>query len=330
MIQSKLIIEIVMNAIKLSLVALTSITTAHNAYSLEWDQFSGELLFATLYTHSDSNLYTEGNPNLGEDQNRGDDGDQVIVTPLGILNFDFGEDRDHRLYMGTSRDDLSVGTLAFEFGYQTKLDSGTTFDLAYLPTVIPGEVWSNPYDFDNARVKTDVNGGAVRMKLSNISQSNLSLDMAYAYAEVDEDHVPYELLERDSQAYYIKAQYLSMLNVQSGINYGLSYTFHDAEGKANQHNRYALEASYFFVSSSYGLAITGNYAHSDYRTDSPVFNKTRADNSYKLFVAYEYKDLGSWDNWSVATFMGTRKNNSNIDFFTHREWLLSVSLNYTF
>lgn len=319
-----------MNAIKLSLIALTSVATVNNAHAVEWDQFSGEILFATLYTHSDSNLYTEGNPNLGEDSNRGDDGDKAIFTPLGILNFDFGEDRDHRLYMGTSRDDLSVGTLAFEFGYQKQLDSGTTFDLAYLPTVIPGEVWTNPYDVNESRQKTDVDGGAVRMKLSNLAQTNISLDMAYAYADVEEDHVPDELLERDSKAYFIKAQYLSMLSPQSGINYGLSYTFHDAEGKANQHNRYAVEASYFFVSSSYALAVTGNYAHSDYRADNPIFDRTRSDNSYRLFIAYEYKDLGSWENWSVATFTGTRKNDSNIDFFTHREWLLSASLNYAF
>ncbi|WP_210468515.1 DUF2860 family protein [Vibrio crassostreae] len=319
-----------MNAIKLSLMALTSIATISNTHAVEWDQFSGEVLFVTLYTHSDSNLYTEGNPNLGEGSNRGDDGDKTIFTPLGILNFDFGEDRDHRLYMGTSRDDLSVGTLAFEFGYQKQLNSGTTFDLAYLPTVVPGEVWTNPYDMTQSRQTTDVDGGAVRLKLSNLAQTNFSLDMAYAYADVDEDHVTDTLLERDSQAYFIKAQYLSMLSLQSGINYGLSYIFHDADGKANQHNRYAFEGSYFFTSSTYGLAITGNYVHSDYRTENPIFDRTRSDNSYKLFVAYEYKDLGSWDNWSVATFMGTRKNESNIEFFTHREWLLSASINYAF
>ncbi|MCG9542213.1 DUF2860 domain-containing protein [Vibrio sp. Isolate33] len=319
-----------MNAIKLSLISLISVATVNNAYAVEWDQFSGEILFATLYTHSDSNLYTEGNPNLGEDSNRGDNGDKTLLFPLGIVNFDFGEDRAHRLYMGTSRDDLSVGTLAFEFGYQKQLDSGTTFDLAYLPTVIPGEVWTNPYNMDETRQKTDVDGGAIRVKLSNLAQTNISLDMAYAFADVEEDHVPDELLERDSKAYFIKAQYLSMLSPQSGINYGVSYTFHDAEGKANQHNRYAVEASYFFVSSTCALAVTGNYAHSDYRADNPVFERSRADNSYKLFIAYEYKDLGSWENWSVATFTGTRKNESNIDFFTHREWLLSASLNYAF
>ncbi|MEZ8376290.1 DUF2860 domain-containing protein [Vibrio cyclitrophicus] len=322
-----------MNATKMSLIALTAILTASvtaTVHAVEWDQLSGEILFATLYTHSDSNLYTEGNPNLGKKSNRGDYGDKAIFTPLGNLNFDFGADRTHRLYVGTSRDDLSVGTLAFEFGYQKQLDSGTTVDVAYLPTVIPGEVWTNPYEIDESRTKTDVDGGAVRMKLSNLSQTNISLDMAYAYADVEEDNVPSQLLERDSQAYFIKAQYLSMLSRQSGINYGLSYTFHDADGKTNQHNRYGIEASYFFVSSSYAVAITGNYAHSDYRADNPIFDQSRTDNSYRLFIAYEYKDLGSWENWSIATFTGTRKNHSNIDFFTHREWLVSASLNYAF
>ncbi|MBY7729824.1 hypothetical protein JHW46_05575 [Vibrio splendidus] len=55
-----------MNATKLSLIAPTSIATVNNTYVLKWDQLGGEILFATLYTHADSNLYTEGNPNLGE------------------------------------------------------------------------------------------------------------------------------------------------------------------------------------------------------------------------------------------------------------------------
>eukprot|EP00481_Brizalina_sp_1-RS-2013_P002225 TRINITY_DN5853_c0_g1_i1.p1 TRINITY_DN5853_c0_g1~~TRINITY_DN5853_c0_g1_i1.p1 ORF type:complete len:186 (-),score=22.07 TRINITY_DN5853_c0_g1_i1:165-722(-) len=180
-----------------------------------------------------------------------------------------------------------------------------------------------------SRTKTDVDGGAVRMKLSNLSQTNISLDMAYAYADVEEDNVPSQLLERDSQAYFIKAQYLSMLSRQSGINYGLSYTFHDAYGKANQHNRYGIEASYFFVSSSYAVAITGNYAHSDYPADNPIFDQSRTDNSYRLFIAYEYKDLGSWENWSIATFTGTRKNHSNIDFLHIENGYVSF-LNYAF
>lgn len=66
----------------------------------------------------------------------------VLLFPLDIVIFDFGEDRDHRLYMHTSRDGLSGDTLVFYFGCQT-------IQLRYhrlsgLPTVISDEVWTTP------------------------------------------------------------------------------------------------------------------------------------------------------------------------------------------
>ncbi|MDL5027207.1 hypothetical protein QR676_08205 [Vibrio sp. TMPB1044] len=74
-----------------------SLETEHCTYSVEWDEFSGEILFGTLCAHSDSHC--------------GDS--HTLLFPLGIVNFDFGKGRDQRLYMGTSRDGLSGGTLVF-------------------------------------------------------------------------------------------------------------------------------------------------------------------------------------------------------------------------
>lgn len=309
---------------------LACLLGSNSVYALDWSRVSGELLFASIYTHSDSNLYTQGNPNLEDPTSRNDNGDKFIATPLGNINYALDDAQSHRLYIGTSRDDLAVGTLAFELGYQRQLDSGTTFDLAYLPTVLPSEVWADPYTMNQAREKTDVDGDAFRLKLSNISSSLFSLDMAYARADIENDQVTEDVLKRDSKAYYIKGQYLSMLDTRSGINYGLSYTLHNAEGKANSHNKYSAEASYFFQSSKYAFALTGTYTHRAYKALNPIFNRTQSDNAYRLFFAYEYKDLPNWDNWSVSTFAGTTKNNSNIEFFDSREWLLSLSLNYAF
>lgn len=74
--------EIIKSYVDFNVHNYASLATEHCTYSVEWVEFSGEVLFGTLCACSDSN--------------RGDS--HILVFPLGIVNVDFGEDRAHRLY----------------------------------------------------------------------------------------------------------------------------------------------------------------------------------------------------------------------------------------
>ncbi|MBY6185354.1 DUF2860 domain-containing protein [Marinobacter hydrocarbonoclasticus] len=305
-------------------------TLSTTAFAFDASRLSGELFIGTGYFSTNSNLSTESDARLTDLNRKGSSNDEVMVMPLGSVSYDLGQQRNHRVYLGTSRDDLAVGDLAFEIGYQYDFANGTQLDIAFLPTVMSGEVWANPYDTTNARTKEDIEGYAYRVKLNNLMNTGFSLDMAYATSEVDNERIEHQSLHRDSDTYYMKASYRSMLTPASGLVTAIAYTHHDAEGKAATYDQYKAEVTYFMQSNAHSLALTGSYAYREYDAINPIFNKERQDDSYKLFLAYEKSNFMGWDNWSLVSFTGAKITSSNINFYESDEYLASIGLNYKF
>ncbi|MBY5945130.1 DUF2860 domain-containing protein [Photobacterium rosenbergii] len=308
--------------------ALTGFSTM--TFANETSRLSGEIIVTSGYISTNSNLSTDGNARLNDLNSKGSHTDDFIVAPLGSLTYRLGDDNNQRVYLGTSRDDLAVGDLAFEVGYQYDFANGTQLDAAFLPTVVSGEVWANPYQTGSNRQKTDIEGHAFRVKLNNINNSGMSLDMAYATAEVDDEQVTEQALRRDHDTYYIKGSHTTMFSNRSGLVSSVSYTHRDAKGKAETFDQYKAEVTYFTSVDAHSLALTGGYAYRDYEGNNPIFNKERTDNRYKVFLAYEYADFAGWENWSLVSLAGANFNTSNIDFYESEEYLMTVGMSYQF
>ncbi|HAS6236938.1 TPA: DUF2860 domain-containing protein [Vibrio vulnificus] len=317
-----------MNKTVLSVFALLPISIA-SANAFETSRFSGEFSLNSGFSSTNSNLITQGSEQINH-LGKGETSDNIFVAPLGSLYYALTEQKNQRVYLGTSRDDLAVGTLAFELGYQYDYQNGTKLDIAYLPTVLADEVWANPYLTGQKRETTDRQGNAYRLKLSNLWNSGVSLDMAYATAEIDNESIGYAELQRDSDSYFIKGQYRTMLNRNAGYITAFSYTHHDAAGDAASFNSYKAELSYFYLESNYRLSLTGSYELKEYSAENPIFAQTRSDDVYRLFLGYEYDSIPSWDNWSIISFVGTTINDSNINFYKSDSLLMSVGVNYKF
>ncbi|MBY6095288.1 DUF2860 family protein [Ferrimonas balearica] len=315
-----------LSVVSLSLASVFSASTL----AFDADRLSGELILATGYHSTNSVLSTEGDAKINDLNSNGSHTNDFIVMPLGSISYDLGTQRNHRVYLGTSRDDLAVGDLAFEIGYQYDFANGTQIDIAFLPTVMSGEVWSNPYDTESARTKEDVDGHAYRLKVVNIMNTGLSLDMAYAKSEVDNEGIEYQALHRDSDTYYIKTSYQTMVNQYSGIIASFAYTHRDAEGKAETYDQYKTEATYFMQLDAHSLALTASYAYREYDAINPIFDKVREDDRYKLFLSYEYANFMGWQNWNLVSFAGVNSTVSNINFYESDEYLSTIGLSYRF
>lgn len=308
-------------------------TIATGAYAFDSSRISGEIILGTGYMSTNSNLSTKSDANLTSRDNKGSHNDEFFAMPLGSIAYDLGAERNQRVYLGTSRDDLAVGDLAFEIGYQYDMQNGTQIDVAYLPTVVSGEVWANPYAVGH-RSETDVEGDAFRLKLSNIVGSGFSLDMAYATTEVDNEQINSdgkrsELL-RDSDMYYLKGSYDMYFAPNMGLTTSLGYLHNDADGSAETFDQYELEVTYFVSINAHTLALTSSYAYRDYDGHNPIYSKTRSDNRHKFFAAYEYAHIAGLENWNLVSFAGVNYNDSNISFYKSEEYLASVGVSYKF
>ncbi|RJG47536.1 DUF2860 family protein [Motilimonas pumila] len=296
----------------------------------EAPRLSGEIMFSSAYLSSNSQLHTRGDSQLNNLNSHASQHDEWLIVPLGNITYELGDSRRQRVYLGTSNDDLAIGNLAFELGYQYDFDNGTQIDVSLLPTVVSGEKWANPYQESGMRSKQDVSGIAYRMQLHNLVNTGLTLDMAYANAEYDNDQVQHQSLLRDHDLYYIKASYPLMSCAQSSLVAAIAYTHKDAKGKAQSYDQYKAELSYYWLKNAHSLAVTGGIEQRDYDAIHPIFERTREDKQYSLFVAYQYANVFGWDNWNLVSFNGVKANDSNINFYEKQEYLTSIGLSYNF
>lgn len=300
--------------------------------------FSGELSFNVGYTSSTSNFNTPGDKTIDSLSHQPSSDNGFIAAPLGNLAYTFGVPLNQQFYVGTSREDLAVGTLALEVGYKHKLGSGTVVDISYLPTIMSGKTWEDPYLVGEKRSTTEETGHAYRLKLSNLFGSGLSIDTAYANKDVEDEasgtsqlnSAEANRLRRDAQSYYIKGSYRFPLSRTAFIQPSMTFIKTDAKGEANSLNSVGGEISYFKIMNRHQLALTAGYTTRSYDEENPLYNKTREDGEWSLFAAYEYKQFMGWQNWSLIGLAGYGSNQANINFYDTQESLVSAGINYRF
>ena len=299
--------------------------------------FGGEISLNTGYMSSTSNFNTDDEDAINNLDSEGNSSGEALVAPLGEVNYTFGENLNHQVYFGTSREDIAVGNFSLELGYKYEFASGMVVDASFLPTVVSGETWSDPYALGTSREITDESGNAFRLKLNSIAGSDFSLDMAYATSEIDDEQSgaglsaeDQEKLQRDGNIWMVKGEYKYMLNQTSAIMSSLSYKQRSSDGEAMSYKGYGAEVTYFKIMERHQFAVTAGYETRSYDALNPLFNETRSDNELSLFAAYEYDRFMGWEDVSFISFAGYGDSSSNIDFYSESEMMLSVGINYNF
>ncbi|MGM0766694.1 MAG: DUF2860 domain-containing protein [Pseudomonadota bacterium] len=291
---------------------------------------SGEISINAVVISSTSNFNVDGDATINSLDNKAQSEPDVLIAPLGNVAYTFGEKLEQQIYFGTTREDIAVGTLAVQLGYNHKLSSGTVVDVSFLPTVISGETWQNPYQLNTARKETDVTGNAYRLQLKSISGSGFSVDLAYATSDVEDDLNAGTDLARDANTYYAKGSYRFTVSPTSFVTPSAIYIQHDADGSASSFESYGAEVSWVNLLGRQSLVLTAGFASRDYDSASALFNKKRSDDKFSLFAAYEYAEFMGWKDWSFISFARYGDTQSNLTFYDESSYLFAVGLDYKF
>lgn len=325
---------------RLSLLAFSLIASCAQAQLADHSGFSGELALSAGFASTTSNLNTNGDKVI-TDVNQGAAEDSGgLVLPLGVLAYTFGADKDKQVYAGTSREDIAVGTLVLEVGYKQELSSGTIVDASFLPTVMSGETWADPFLTNQERQTTDEKGNAFRLKFNNIMGSRFSLDTVYGSRDIDNELSGSSLtsltseernaLQRDAKTFYIKGDFRQPISRTSFLKPSITYINTDADGDANSLSSVGGELTYLRIFDRHQLALTAGYTSRSFDGTNPIYNKVRDEDEWSLFAAYEYKNFMGWQNWSLISLSGYTESDSNIDFYDTKQYLFTVGMNYKF
>lgn len=296
--------------------------------------FSGELALNGVYLDVQSNLDTKAEATWQQGQTN--QYSASALFPLGNLQYHFGSQANHQLFVGTSRADIAVGSLALEAGYQYQFANGMQWSLAILPTVLEGKVWQDPFKLSGARTETNESGTAYRTQIKKIAGSNLSLDLAYGSSKVEQENSGSELsadqalLARSGDVYYAKADYMIPLQRNLLLFPAFKYIQNQADGDAMKNRGVGGELTALLFLGRHQIAATLGYMQHQYQEQHPRFTATRSDQRYKSFIAYEYTQLMQVERLSLVAFAGYDTTASNLDFYDQRQLMTSVGVNWRF
>ncbi|WP_210447795.1 DUF2860 domain-containing protein [Vibrio crassostreae] len=301
--------------------------------------FSGNFSVLAGFYSDSSNLSTEQDSNQATNTEEGNSEKQGLLGFLGTVQYTFGESLTHQVYAGTTREDIATGTIAFEIGYRHQLLGGTILDFSVLPTLISGKAWSDPYAVGVNRNETDVKGNVGRLQLTNIGGTAFQTDFAIGESDVDDELSGTQslsaqdaaLLDRERTYVYAKAGYRFILPNQTGLLVPSMVYFHaDAEGDALSFDSYGIELNYAKRIGRHGFVVTLDASDRQYDEANPIYGKTREENEYGAFLAYEFGGLMGYEDWSFISLLGLRSIDSNIDFYNSEQVLASVGVDYKF
>ncbi|MFA0000096.1 DUF2860 family protein [Vibrio lentus] len=305
--------------------------------------FSGNMTFLTGFTANSSNLDVgQSNHQSQTDlMSSGATEANGMVAILGSMQYTFGALNHKQIFLGTSRDDIITGTLAFEVGYRQQLESGMVIDFSILPILISGEVWDDPYAVDSMREETDLTGNVVRMQLSKMMGTNFNIDMAFGESDVKKENTGLKgldltdeeraLMTREREYFYLKSGYQYFLIDGSGIlTPSINVFSSNSEGNALSFLSVGAEINLAKRFGNHGLAFTINAAKRDYDKENPIFNKTREDKDFGAFIAYEYANIFDAKNWSLVSLLGAKTTTSNIEYYQSSQYVVSVGVDYKF
>ncbi|CAK3525267.1 DUF2860 domain-containing protein [Vibrio crassostreae] len=301
--------------------------------------FSGNFSVLAGFYSDSSNLSTEQDSNQATNIEEGNSEKQGLLGFLGTVQYTFGESLTHQVYAGTTREDIATGTIAFEIGYRHQLLGGTILDFSVLPTLISGKAWSDPYAVGVNRNETDVKGNVGRLQLTNIGGTAFQTDFAIGESDVDDELSGTQslsaqdaaLLDRERTYVYAKAGYRFILPNQTGLLVpSMVYFNSDAEGGALSFDSYGIELNYAKRIGRHGFVVTLDASDRQYDEANPIYGKTREENEYGAFLAYEFGGFMGYEDWSFITLLGLRTIDSNIDFYNSEQVLASVGVDYKF
>lgn len=301
--------------------------------------WGGELAVTGVFIRKQSQFDTDDDNQVTADlDNSGQQTESGLPLPLGRLDYTL-EGLKTQYFLGNSRDNVSKGQIAIEFGVTHQFDDSSQLTAAYFPRLpISGETWKDPYLQLQPRVETMERAQGGRLTWENIAGTLLIAEYAFAVNRIDEeasgsslaflDDAERALLNRD--AFLQRVSIDSRLPLAPGVMLkpGVFYTLADAAGEANSFDQYGLRLQSIYRKDRHFLTATLTYSRLSGTVTNPVFGTRQADDSMSLFALYSYAEPFGWKNWNLLGIGFWQQNDSTINFYDSDTLGLGVGLGY--
>lgn len=322
---------------KLIAVSITLALSSHAMAEEVETGFGGEIGLGISYFSQDGNLNTANDTQLNNPEQTL--GAEAELNPeiIGELNYTFGQEGNHQVFISTNNEETISADLAVELGYRTGFSDDSTLSVSYLTALAADETWANPYLVNQKREVTEVSSSGFRLEYDNIAGSGFGFEGLYYSEDVDSERsgeglaVDTNLLQRSGSGFELGFEYEMQLTNDSTLTPRLNYGSFSADGDAFSNTTIGGELTYLKVMGDHALGLQGFYNNVAFDGANPLFDdKKRTDSEYGFGALYQYQGFMGWEDVSLLGLASYEAGDSDINFYDVNEYQLGAAVSYSF
>ncbi len=324
--------------------ACTSATAFAQAPIPEVEGWSGYLMMGAAHTEVKSNTVV-GNDLIdgGDDTIASIDGsprsrsDNHLLAG-GELKYTFAN--KNQLFLGGSLEDRLTMDYATQLGWRKQTDNGT-FQLGYLFSGIPMELWEDPYLTEEPRKETDRDSKGVRFEWNKIAGTQFDFQVQARQSDIDDelsgtapslgcDRECQALLDRNGDQYMARMSYTFAYPGGHFIRPQFALRRDDRDGDAISRDTWSLQLTYSYMLPRLIVVTNAVYGQSSYDKRNPLYNRHQDADTLGLDVTALYTLPFESKRWQLTGGAFWAEADSDIGFHDNELSQIFVGLVYNF
>jgi len=253
--------------------------------------FGGEIGLGMSYFSNDGNLNTANENNLTSSDDHLGAETEINPEVIGELNYTFGQDANHQVFIGTNNEEVIQGDLTLELGYRTEFSDESALEVSYLTSIVNEETWKDPYVIGAKRDITEISESGFAAEYANIAGSGFAVDALYYTSDVDDEQsgqaqVPGDIntLKRSGSGFDLGLAYEVDLTLDSVLIPRLTYGSYSADGEAFSNTSFGGELTYLKMIDKHSIGLQAYYNSVSFDGANIAFDDvTRSDDESEPF-----------------------------------------------
>ena len=261
----------------------------------------------------------------------------------GIAGFELNytlEDRN-QIFIGSSLQDQLTMDFGSQIGWRKQTENAGIFQLGYLFTGVPAELWKDPYLTGVKRKATERDSNGVRFVWDRIMGSALEFTAQTREIDVhrersgsdpslDCDLRCQSLLERSGNQDQLWLSYMWNHNNRHLFRPQFRYIQNDMDGRAKRRDEYALQLSYSYILPRWVFVANLLYSESSFDRTNPLYGRKEDADTTAIDASVLYRLPVDGGRWQLLGGLFWGDLDSDIDFHDTRlnQVLLGVIYNF--
>jgi len=247
----------------------------------------------------------------------------------------------NQIFLGGSMEDRLTLDFATQLGWRKQTTSAGIFQAGILLSVVPLEVWEDPYLAGVGRKETNRNSTGARFVWGRILGSGFELTAQVRKIDLDEELSGTDpalacnlacrsMLDRNGEQYQLRLSYTYNWRGRHGFRPQLRYRRESLDGDATARDAYSLQLTYSYVSATWIVVANVLYGESSFDEANPLYGIKQDAGNRALDTTVLYRLPTEHGRWQLAGGAFRTESDSDIDFHDNEISQLLFGVVYNF